>query len=193
MSDAPATSTTATKRKSTGSSTAPRKKAAVKDPHASARDLVASINESPLTFTSPEGDDEVRKTFVAIAAYTKSLEPVRKSASDIEDAKERLNRTIVGGIKKLMTWKPSCKTGSAKFSHDGICTDPMVFGALLGLDDKPNWKMKKYTINEIENILGEHISKEIRYDCLYLTSDVNVRWNEATGEFKFTGSYGKPV
>jgi hypothetical protein len=32
---------------------------------------------------------------------------------------------------------PSRKTGSAKWAYDSICLDPVVFGALFKLDDKP--------------------------------------------------------
>jgi hypothetical protein len=40
-----------------------------------------------------------------------------------------------------------------KWAYDDICPDPIVFGALIKLDDKPTWKMKKYTADEFENIL----------------------------------------
>ena len=74
-----------------------------KDPHALARALVASINESPETFDLPEGDDDVRQTFVALAAYTKTLEPVEKSPLQITTEMDLLRRTAVSGIKKQMT------------------------------------------------------------------------------------------
>jgi hypothetical protein len=96
--------TIANKRKSDGSSAAlKKKKKASKDPHALARATVASINESPETFDLPEGDDDVRETLVALAAYAKTLEPVEKSSSQIATERDLLRRTAVSGIKKQMT------------------------------------------------------------------------------------------
>ena len=51
-------------------------------------------------------------------------------------------------------WKPSCKTGSAKWVYDGICSDPEVFGCLMGLGGPPTFKMKKFTVDEFEKCLG---------------------------------------
>ena len=59
-------------------------------------------------------------------------------------------------------WKPSCKTGSAKWVYDGICTDPVVFRALFELNDKPTWKMKKFTAEEFENILDDRLRTSVR-------------------------------
>jgi hypothetical protein len=106
MSDVLKQTTIANKRKSGGSSAAPKKKArtsAKKDPHASARALVSSINASPETFDLPEDDDDVRQTLVSLAAYFKTLEPVEKSSSQIAAEVERLRRTAVSGIMKQMT------------------------------------------------------------------------------------------
>ena len=111
---------------------------------------------------------------------------------------------------RSIQWKPSCKTGSAKWSYDGICADPEVFGVLMNLGGPPTFKMKKFSVADFENCLGGisasvryvphclHILPEVltvcwgrRYDTLYITSkEVTVRWSD-TGEFKFGGSYGK--
>ncbi|KAF8601425.1 hypothetical protein BDV93DRAFT_445902, partial [Ceratobasidium sp. AG-I] len=80
--------------------------------------------------------------------------------------------------------------GSAKFAFDGVCADPRVFGAMLGLDGPPTFKAKKFTATEFQELVGD-IDKSIRYDTLRPTSDINVRWNPQTGEFKVSGSYGK--
>ena len=53
-----------------------------------------------------------------------------------------------------LQWKPSCKTGSAKWVYDGVCTDPNVFGALMGLNGPPTWKQKKLTVAEFEDLFG---------------------------------------
>ena len=100
-------STAANKRKSDGSSTAPKKKARAparsKDPHAFARAIVTSIIASPETFDLPEGDDDVRQTLVSLATYAKTLEPVEKSPSQIAAEVDRLRRAAVSGIKKQMS------------------------------------------------------------------------------------------
>ncbi|KAJ7774366.1 hypothetical protein B0H14DRAFT_2162368, partial [Mycena olivaceomarginata] len=51
-------------------------------------------------------------------------------------------------------WDPSCKTGGSKWSYDGVCSDPIAFGSLLDLDAPPKWKMHKYTVPELEEIMG---------------------------------------
>ncbi|EUC63138.1 hypothetical protein RSOL_480490 [Rhizoctonia solani AG-3 Rhs1AP] len=197
----PAATSTGTKRKSTaGASTSKRAKT---DPFANTKDTIQTILASPETFSLPSGDSEYRQLVVSIAQYAKSLEgsisvagssskaaPPPKTAEQISAEAERVISQIDRGISKLMTWKTSCKTGSAKYSYDGICVDPRVFGKVLGLDGPPNFKMKKYTKEEFEVLIG-CISKEIRFDTLYLAGPVNVRYNPDTGEFKITGSYGK--
>ena len=45
-------------------------------------------------------------------------------------------------------------TGSAKWVYDGVCTDPNVFGALMGLNGPPTWKQKKLTVAEFEDLFG---------------------------------------
>lgn len=57
-------------------------------------------------------------------------------------------------IFELTQWKPSCKTNSAKFAYDGICTDPEVFGHMLGLGGPPTWKMKKFSREDFEDKIG---------------------------------------
>ena len=104
-------------------------------------------------------------------------------------------------------WKPSCKTGTAKWMYDGVCSDPLVFGTLLGLGGPPNFKMHKMPVADFDNLFGQiqasvrsvppisfcAISDVVtdRYDYLSLTGlHVNIRWSDS-GEFKFSGTYGK--
>jgi hypothetical protein len=98
--------TTTNKCKSDGTSAASKKarsSAPPKGAHAVARELVASINASPETFDLPEDDDDVHRTLVSLAAYAKTLEPAKKSSSQIATEVARLRRTVVSGIKKQMT------------------------------------------------------------------------------------------
>ncbi|GBE83906.1 hypothetical protein SCP_0509650 [Sparassis crispa] len=87
-----------------------------------------------------------------------------------------------------MGWRPSCKTGTAKWVYDGICPDPAVFGCLMALGGPPTWKMKKFTKDEFESRIGTVTASKM-YNVVGITSDVTVRWSE-TGEFKFSGCYG---
>ena len=45
--------------------------------------------------------------------------------------------------------------GRAKYSYDGLCTDPRVFGEMLGLDGPPSFKAKKFSPEEFENLVGD--------------------------------------
>ncbi|EJF63932.1 hypothetical protein DICSQDRAFT_153733 [Dichomitus squalens LYAD-421 SS1] len=193
----------------------PAKKPRANTAHAAAVALVNSILANPKSYPISGNEDVVRKSLVDLASYARSLEaqlgvssaPVAgsskakaaatavaakpaRSQADLEVAAEKLRKAAVSGIKKQMSWKPSCKTGSAKWSYDGICNDPEVFGCLMGLGGPPTFKMKKFTVDEFERCLGS-IRGSVRYDTLYITSkEVTVRWSD-TGEFKFSGSYGK--
>ncbi|KAJ3490750.1 hypothetical protein NLI96_g1219 [Meripilus lineatus] len=190
----------ARKRKSDAATSAGKsKKARAVDPHAKAIALVNAILSDPDEYEIPEDEDVIRDSLVELAQYARDLEgqvasgstaAPQKTKEQIEAEVEKLRRAANAGIRKQMGWKPSCKTGSAKWAYDGICSDPIVFGALMGLDGPPTWKTKKFPRDDFEDLLGA-ISASVRYDVLEITSkDVNVRWSDS-GEFKFSGSYGK--
>ncbi|KZS96896.1 hypothetical protein SISNIDRAFT_450650 [Sistotremastrum niveocremeum HHB9708] len=194
------------KRKSTGGADGakakkPRtSKGKAGESHEFAKNVIQGIldNGSVDKVTVPEDDEDVREWLWRMAQYARSLEQgagikPAKSPEEIGAAAEKLTTTVRRGIEKQMNWKPSCKTGSAKFSYDGVCPDPDVFGAMLGLDGKPTWKAKKFEATEFSDLMGG-IQASVRYDNLYITSkEVNAKWNPDTGEFKFSGSYGKRV
>lgn len=54
----------------------------------------------------------------------------------------------------MSQWKPTCKTGSAKWAYDGVCSDPLIFGTLLGLGDPPNFKTRRVPVEEFDDLLG---------------------------------------
>lgn len=70
-------------------------------------------------------------------------------------------------------WKPSCKTGTARFVYDGVCADHVVFGALMGLDGPPAWKMKKLPKDDFEDLFGAVVGS-VRYvaDALRMASSL---------------------
>ncbi|CAE7145794.1 unnamed protein product [Rhizoctonia solani] len=196
------------KRKSTaGGAAQPKKprgrsKKSQPDPYEAAKGYVNSVIAAPESFDLPEDEEDVREMFAAVARYAKSLEgsvavagqtgrdaPPPKTPEQIQAEVTRIKTLINRGIKKLMTWKPSCKYGGSKYSFDGVCPDPRVFGTMFGLNGPPGWRAKKFPYAEIETYIGV-VEGRARYAELVFTSDVNVRYNPETGEFKFSGSYG---
>ncbi|KAH9896785.1 hypothetical protein C8Q73DRAFT_757262 [Cubamyces lactineus] len=200
-------SSAAAKRKNEETAGAgPSKKPRANAAQAAGVALVNSILANPKEYPISASEDVVRKSLVTLATYARSLEqqlavaPVTgsstqvarpaKSPAELEAAVEKIRRAAQSGIKKQMSWKPSCKTGSAKWSYDGICPDPEVFGALMGLGGPPTFKMKKFSVDQFQSLVGP-IEGSVRYDTLYITGkEVTVRWSD-TGEFKFSGTYGK--
>ncbi|KAJ7661955.1 hypothetical protein DFH06DRAFT_1042855 [Mycena polygramma] len=181
----------ATKRKSDGASGSRAKKSKNAPDHTEAKELVDILLE---------GDEVVITASEArtVADYARWLEgeivamkPKEKSADEINQAAEKLRSACVSGIKKQMSWKPSCKNGGARWSYDGVCSDPAVFGSLLNLSAPPKWKMQKYTVPEFEAFMGS-IEASVRYDSLELVANVTVRYQPDEGTFKMSGSYGAP-
>ncbi|KAG8733470.1 hypothetical protein FRC10_012324 [Ceratobasidium sp. 414] len=188
---AEASASTSTKRKSTGNAdSAPKKKRTKKtqpDPFANAKEIAQNVLASPDSFAIPKDEAEVREWMFTVAQYAKGVSP-SLGVPQIQAEVDRIADMINKGIRKQMSRK-SCKHGGATYAFDGVCPDPRVFGALLKLDGPPKFKMRKYTKDEFQEMVGE-VEKSVRYDTLYLTSDVNVRYNPDTGAFKTSGSYG---
>ncbi|KAJ3910369.1 hypothetical protein F5879DRAFT_487962 [Lentinula edodes] len=206
--------TTARKRKSTsGVSTSKKAKFATSSSSASSgvlnkqySELASSVLANGANFyTKSENQDAASDAAVTLAGYTKQLEVALgealkssggipaaepKTGVELTAAAGKIRKAAVSGIKKQMSWKPSCKTNSSKWSYDGLCADRHVFATVLRLDGPITWKMKKFTKDEFENALG-NITASVRYDTLRITSDINVRYNSESGEFKFSGSYGR--
>jgi len=173
-------------------------------PHASAIVLVNAILANPDSIAISDDDAVVGNDLVQLAQYARALESQVaasggaqagssnckvRSAEEMIQAVEKVRKAAVAGIKKQMSWKPSCKTGSAKWVYDGVCADDYVFGALMGLDGPPTWKQKKLPLEQFENLFGS-VGGSVRYDRLYMTSKfVNVKYPD--GEFKLSGTYGK--
>ncbi|KAL5632863.1 hypothetical protein ACGC1H_005720 [Rhizoctonia solani] len=167
------------KRKSAGSGAKratkkPRGKKSPPDPYETAKGHVESVTASPESFHLPEDDEAIREMIATIAQYTKSLEgsvavasqtgrdaPPLKTAQQIQAEASTIKGVINRGIKKLMTWKSTCTEGRAKYAFEGVCSDPRVFGAVLGLDKPPTWATRKYTVDEFENFVG-HVKGEVR-------------------------------
>ncbi|KAG1752374.1 uncharacterized protein EDB91DRAFT_1326540 [Suillus paluster] len=118
--------------------------------HSFAKALIKTILVNPDSYPIPD-DDDTRQSLVELA--------------------HNLRKAAHSGIKKQMTWKPSCKAGTAKWCYDGVCANPVVF-------------------DEFENPIGDLNASASGYSDLYVKGQhVNIRWSNS-GEFKFSGTYG---
>ncbi|KAL0578784.1 hypothetical protein V5O48_003196 [Marasmius crinis-equi] len=181
-----------TSRKRKSDSDAPTESVTNKKAHLMVDAILADASNYPI----PSDDDLARSSLVELAKYARSLEaviagskPKEKSPEELDAAAEKLRVAARSGIKKQMTWKPSCKTGSSKWVYDGVCNDPAVFGAMLNLGGPPTFKTKKMTATEFEKVMGS-IQGHARYNTLYMTGNVNISWKAEEGTFKFTGTHG---
>ncbi|KAJ3062548.1 hypothetical protein HK102_008730, partial [Quaeritorhiza haematococci] len=123
----------------------------------------------------------------AAAAPVAPAAPPRKTPEQIQTEVARLRSIALKQIKAQFKWKPSCKTGGAKWSYQGICDDPVVFAAMVGEETTKGgslkWKRKKITNERFEELFGS-ASVGIRYGCLNLTKEnVNIGWAADSGEF----------
>ncbi|KAL6716478.1 hypothetical protein ACLMJK_006045 [Lecanora helva] len=124
------------------------------------------------------------------ATSTKELSP-----EDVAKKVDRLRSLMERQIRKSMTWKPACKTGGATFSQDFVVQSEEVFKALFKpvvKEGSKSWKMKKFSIDDFEKVVGSEICANARYTDLVLTSDVNVRWDTENVTLRCSGKYGKP-
>lgn len=163
---------------------------------------------APSVTTSYTANDLEHRSHAELVAYAidlqERLDASKKSLSTSSNAQElnpeelkkkveHLRALMVRQIKKAMTWKPSCKTGSATFSQDFVVQHPQIIEKLFARVIKDNgkaWKMKKLSAEDFEGAVGS-IDASVRYDWLDLTSDVTIRWDAENGTMKCSGKYGK--
>lgn len=129
---------------------------------------------TPSVTTSYTANDLEHLSHAELVAYAvdlqKRLDAGKKSLSTSSNAQEldpeelkkkveHLRTLMVRQIKKAMTWKPSCKTGSATFSQDFVVQHPQIIKTLFARVTKDNgkaWKMKKLSAEDFE--VRGHIS-----------------------------------
>jgi len=191
---APTTATKKRKADASNTSAAAKKAKLAAAAHA---ETVETILSDEKNFEVPDSPSATRKLVLGLAQYARSLEeevdatkPKALTPAELEAAAKKLANAVKSGIRKQFTWKPSAKTGSARWLYDGVCPDPEVFGAMLNLDGPPKFKSSKMTADNFEELIGD-LQVSIRYDTLHPTSDVNIQWKPDQGTFKFSGSYGK--
>ncbi|KAH6914789.1 hypothetical protein BKA70DRAFT_1257070 [Coprinopsis sp. MPI-PUGE-AT-0042] len=167
----------APKRKAAESSAAANKKAKIAEEGAA---TVEAILSDASNFAIPDDERDIRNEMLRLAQYARSLEedvasmkPKEKSEDEVTEEVEKLAAAVRSGIKKQLSWKPSCKTGGAKWLYDGVCNDPKVFGLMLGLGGPPTFKAKKLTTDEFLKAIG-NFHGTVRYANLYLKDNVNL-------------------
>ncbi|KAK4695135.1 hypothetical protein P7C71_g2559, partial [Lecanoromycetidae sp. Uapishka_2] len=131
---------------------------------------------------------------LAASKKSPSTQSQELSPEDLGKKVEHLRTLMVRQIKKAMTWKPSCKTGSATFSQDFVVQNPQIIKKLFAgviKDNGKDWKIKKISSEDFEDAIGD-IDASVRYDRLELTSDITVRWDVENSTMKCSGKYGKP-
>lgn len=189
-----------TKRKSDTSNVASKKART----HTPAQALVTAILANTNAYPISNDESETRNMLVQLAQYTRNLEeeivsgagaepstPAPKTKDQLEGAAQKIEKAARSGIRKQMTWKPTCKEGRAKWSYDGLCSDPEVFAVLLNLREPMKSKTRKMPKDEFEQCFGD-LDVSVRYDTLSITgTDVNIRYDKDSGEFKFSGTYGR--
>ncbi|KAG8998999.1 hypothetical protein FRB90_012181 [Tulasnella sp. 427] len=172
------------------------------DPHAQAKQLVQAIVGNPNGFVLPPDQVAIRTHLVLIAQYASALSVgdaagaegtrIVKAISEdkLDEAADKLARAALSQIKKQMVWKPSCKTGGAKWMYEGIAPDSAVFQRFMQLPEPPKYKTAKITLEQLYNILdSRYIQTSIRYGSLRITSPtINVKWNKDSGEFSLSGT-----
>jgi hypothetical protein len=103
---------------------------------------------------------------------------------------EQFRKLAFQGIKAQITWRPSCKSGTARFVHACMC-DEATFRAFLNLGEKDKTKGYKYDVDAFQkDILRNVLMVRIRYGYLSLNGDVRVSYNKKLSEMKITGSFG---
>ena len=157
--------------------------------------------------------DELLDAAVALAARLRVLEAAKPPAPAAKAAaaaspeetlahKARFCAQALRQIKAQMKWKPSCKTGGARFSFEGMLP-PAVYQALIAAHLKPKERLpgglkpsssKRLSLDEFHTAFGADYSDlraPIRYGSLGLTGEaVTLRYDAEAGELRITGSYG---
>ncbi|KAI0777623.1 hypothetical protein BD413DRAFT_609948 [Trametes elegans] len=151
----------------------------------------------------------------ASAGQAKAAKTARRPVDELKEV-ETIRRAAQNGITRQMGWKPTCR---GKWCYDGVCPDPEVFGVLLGLGGPPDFTLKKFKADEFMKLIGRlenpvrcaYTSVVLarrntrlnahalwatscylgRYATLYVTSSEIAMRRSNTGEFSFSGTYGK--
>jgi hypothetical protein len=159
-----------------------------------------SSTSSSSSSSLDEERSERRLSFSNATTATKTKEPKEAAVMEVVapalsreqlDAKvEQFRKLAYQGIKAQITWRPSCKSGTARFVYACLCDEP-TFRAFLNLEDKDKTKGYKYDVAAFQkDVLCNVLMVRIRYGYLSLNGDVRVSYNKKLSEMKITGSFG---
>uniref|UniRef100_A0A7S0N1F1 Uncharacterized protein n=1 Tax=Pyramimonas obovata TaxID=1411642 RepID=A0A7S0N1F1_9CHLO len=137
--------------------------------------------------------EELQKA--SAAAHASGLQPAAPKAApvvntpNLEVHAEKILSNMRKNIKAQLKWKPSCKTGSARWSYTTIVPEDVLKHILKIPANKPA-KGCKLPVSDFTKLVGD-CSASIRYGCLYITGlHVNLRYSDS--ELTASGSYGLP-
>ncbi len=89
-----------------------------------------------------------------------------------------------------MTWKASCKAGTAIWRCEQVTKDDAIFRALVK-DAGAKWKRKQYSVEQFCELMGVgNIGASARYSLLSINGNVTISWDPETRLIKFGGKYG---
>jgi hypothetical protein len=146
-------------------------------------------SETGLRFFQATATTTTKKTKEAKAAVMEVVAPA-VSPEQLDAKVEQFRKLAYQGIKAQITWRPSCKSGTARFVYACLC-DEATFRAFLNLHEKDKTKGYKYDVAAFQkDVLRNVLMVRIRYGYLSLNGDVRVSYNKKLSEMKITGSFG---
>ena len=175
--------------KAANASSKPKSKAAKS---AALLDQVKTIMGQPETHwrdAAATSRADLENAVVALVEFCKSSNiSVLKPAEELEKDVNRLKSIIPRNISALMKWRPSCVTRNAKFSYE-CAMSPAVFECIF--KQRSDRKMIRIKSQELFDALGQKIFGQARYDTLFMSDNVTLRFDAGRGSLIISGSYGK--
>ncbi|KAL8836141.1 MAG: hypothetical protein Q9170_003034 [Blastenia crenularia] len=103
---------------------------------------------------------------------------VELSEEDLDRKAIEARDKMEEGIRAQMRWKPSCRSGSAKFSYSAVVASPAVFYKLFELDADRMNKLVQFGLIIFQNTTRIDAFATIGYGHLDITDEmVTLRWD----------------
>jgi hypothetical protein len=170
--------------------------------HPTSEEALNELSKDELVQHVLELQEQLQTTIATVPKATEY------TANELKEKASKARQMLIKGISKQMKasanpnliysnshpddvqWTPSCKTGKARFVHEGHIEDERIFKAMFGLPDAHNKKMFKMTRMDFADVVGCPQGK-VRYSLLEITgADVNIRWIAEEKTLKVSGTYG---
>lgn len=154
--------------------------ASTRDPHATARALIAFLLDNPQNSDLPQ-DNYVMQLALQARRLEHQLSSLSGTApeavqmDEIVDAAENIRRSVAASVRNQMLvrcfyfcicammsyarlctvqWTPLCMTNSAEWAINGSCPGPRVFMHLFGLGIPPTGRTTKLPMARFISIFG---------------------------------------